>query len=35
MSHSENFVGHTTVQEVFDAAWHGETTNKVILIYDY
>ncbi len=28
MSHSENFVGHTTVQEVFDAIWCGETRIK-------
>ncbi len=30
MSHSEHFVGHTSVQEVFDAIWRGETTQKVI-----
>jgi hypothetical protein len=30
MSHSENFVGHTSVQEVFDVIWSGETTQKVI-----
>jgi len=30
MSHSENFVGHTGVQEVFDVIWSGETTQKVI-----
>jgi hypothetical protein len=32
MSHSENFVGHTSVQEVFDLIWSGETNQKVILI---
>lgn len=30
MSHSENFVGHTSVQEVFDNIWSGETIRKVI-----
>lgn len=29
LSHSENFVGHTSVQEVFDVIWRGETTHKV------
>ena len=29
MSHSENFVGHTSVQEVFDVIWSGETAHKV------
>jgi hypothetical protein len=29
MSHSENFVGHTSVQEVFDVIWSGETNEKV------
>ncbi len=30
MSHSENFAGHQSVQEVFDAAWLGDMTTKVI-----
>lgn len=29
MSHSEDFVGHTSVQEVFDVIWSGETMQKV------
>jgi hypothetical protein len=29
LSHSENFVGHTSVQEVFDVTWNGETAHKV------
>ncbi|CAF3882050.1 unnamed protein product [Rotaria sp. Silwood2] len=29
MSHSENFVGHTSVQEVFDIIWSGKTTQKI------
>ncbi|CAF0931211.1 unnamed protein product [Adineta ricciae] len=29
MSHSEDFVGHTAVQEVFDFIWSGETTQKI------
>lgn len=29
MSQSENFVGHTGVQEVFDAVWYGRPKNKV------
>lgn len=29
MSHSENFVGHTSVQEVFDVIWCGEATHKM------
>ena len=29
MSRSEDFVGHTSVQEVFDVIWSGETTQKV------
>ena len=33
MSHSENFVGHTSVQEVFDVIWNGKTAHKVIYIY--
>jgi hypothetical protein len=32
MSHSENFVGHTGVQEVFDISWCGENTHKVSLL---
>jgi hypothetical protein len=32
MSHSENFVGHTSIQEVFDVIWAGETTQKVLLL---
>jgi len=32
MSHSENFVGHTSVQEVFDAIWNGKTSQKVNFI---
>lgn len=30
MSQSENFVGHTSVQEVFDEIWSGEKTYKVM-----
>lgn len=29
MSHSENFIAHTTVQEVFDVIWFGEKCLKV------
>ncbi|CAF3353891.1 unnamed protein product [Rotaria sp. Silwood1] len=29
MSHSENFVGHTSVQEVFDVIWSGKTIQKI------
>lgn len=29
MSHSENFVGHISVQEVFDEFWRGKTSHKV------
>ncbi|CAF1217708.1 unnamed protein product [Rotaria sordida] len=29
MSHSENFVGHTSVQEIFDTIWSGKTTHKI------
>ncbi|CAF4123225.1 unnamed protein product, partial [Adineta steineri] len=29
ISHSENFVGHTSVQEVFDNIWSGDTTHKI------
>ncbi|UJR23579.1 hypothetical protein I4U23_026567 [Adineta vaga] len=29
MSHSDNFVGHTCVQEVFDLVWSGELNPKV------
>jgi hypothetical protein len=32
MSHSENFIGHAGVQEVFDAIWCGEKHYKVNLI---
>ncbi len=32
MSHSEDFVGHTSVQEVFDVIWTGKTAHKVIYI---
>ena len=31
MSHSEDFVGHTSVQEVFDVIWSGESAHKVML----
>ena len=29
MSNSENFVGHTCVQEVFDIVWLGKLNDKV------
>ena len=29
MAHSEDFIAHTTVQEVFDAIWFGEKGLKV------
>ncbi|CAF1575904.1 unnamed protein product, partial [Adineta steineri] len=29
ISHSENFVGHTSAQEVFDNIWSGDTTHKI------
>ncbi|UJR25333.1 hypothetical protein I4U23_006683 [Adineta vaga] len=29
MSRSEDFVGHTSVQEVFDVIWSGETSHKI------
>jgi hypothetical protein len=32
MSHSENFIGHTSVQEVFDAIWCGDTDHEVNFI---
>ena len=31
MSHSEDFVGHSSVQEVFDVIWSGESAHKVML----
>lgn len=32
MSNSENFVGHTCVQEVFDIVWLGKPNDKVMFL---
>ncbi|CAF4452928.1 unnamed protein product, partial [Adineta steineri] len=29
LSHSENFVAHTSVQEVFDIVWCGDVSSKI------